>query len=445
LIKPLFIYHRLADGTLRTLHPILAEEVWYVPGRASRPITNERRHERRPLNGGPGPEENCHFCAARLFHTPAEKSRVVRQGISFRVLEKQSAEEASRQGALFRRVPNLFEIVPFEFWRRNYGLQLSALQRRWKEAYLSTPLGRQHVLGVIDQKLEHSGHGPEAIAEIPEAEKLALADAFFGGSHDLIVSGRHMAPGAKYDDELLSSGELSQEEHFIYMSFTLAAAQDIMRDNPHVRYVSIYQNWLAPAGASFDHLHKQVLGIDAWGVGLSRRLETLRKHPPFYNDVILDLALRQSLVLAENEHAIALVEPGHQFPTLAVYSKSAQSDPFRLGQDELKGFSDLVHAMHAATGPRLACNEEWYWRPKGAEQPMPFHVLIKWRVNTPAGFEGSSQIHINPLFPEAMRDRVLGHLKELRESEAIAPMALGQESSCQAGALRYDNGLSQKH
>src|SRR5882724_3531143 len=113
MIKPHFLYHRLADGTLRTLNPVVAEEVWYVPGRASRPITNERRAERHMLEDGSRPEDGCHFCAKNIFHTPAEKSRVIRQGASFRVLEKQTAEQSNQSQALFRRVPNLFEIVPF--------------------------------------------------------------------------------------------------------------------------------------------------------------------------------------------------------------------------------------------------------------------------------------------------------------------------------------------
>jgi galactose-1-phosphate uridylyltransferase len=441
-IKPLFIYHRLPDGTLRLQNPTVGEEVWSVPGRANRPIPNERRAQRHKLGDGLGPEASCHFCPQNLYHTPAEKARLVRFGNGYRVLEKQTAEQAGEQSSLFRRVPNLFEIVPFEFWRKNYGLQLSPLQQRWKDAYLSTPMGRSHVLGVISEKLEHAGKSPEAIAAMPEAAKLTLADAFFGGSHDLIVSTRHLKAGAEYDDELCSSGELSPEEHFLFLSFTLAAAREIARENPHVRHVSIYQNWLSQAGASFDHLHKQVLGVDTWGAGISRRLDLLRRYPPLYNDVILATAKTKGLILAENDEAIALVEPGHVFPCLAVYSKSAHSDPSRMSDAELKGFSDLVHAMHAATGSRMPCNEEWYVRPKNVEQPMPFHILIKWRVNTPAGFEGSSQIHINPLFPEEQHSRVLAALKELQSKGRIASgMHLGQECACEAGCLKYDRAL----
>lgn len=444
MIKPLFIHNTLADGTLRVRNPVVGEEVWYVPGRASRPISNERRLNRSALSQSGSPESGCHFCPENLFHTPAEKSRVVRQGASYRVLEKRTAEEAAREAALFRRVPNLFEIVPFEFWRKNYSLELSPAQRRWKEAYLSTPKGRAHVLGVINEKLEHAGRDAAEIAETPDDEKLRLADAFFGGSHDLIVSGRHLKDGAEYDDDLLSSGELSVEEHFLFFSFTLSAVEGIARENPHVRWVSVYQNWLARAGASFDHLHKQVLGVDTWGAGIARRLELLRNFPPYYNEVLLKLAKDKGLILAENNYAIALVEPGHVFPTLAVYSKSAQSDPSRLSEPELKGLSDLVHAMHAGSGSRLACNEEWYYRPRGAEQPMPFHVLVKWRINTPAGFEGSSQIHINPLFPRLQKEKLLETLLTLRQSGKLAPMKLGQECPCADSPLQYDKGLKPK-
>jgi hypothetical protein len=89
---------------------------------------------------------------------------------------------------------------------------------------------------------------------------------------------------------------------------------------------------------------------------------------------------------------------------------------------------------------RVPCNEEWYFRPRGSEVPMPFHVLLKWRVNTPAGFEGGNEIHINPLFPEQVRDRVLPGLKELREEGQLPGVQLGEECACEDGCLRYDKG-----
>jgi galactose-1-phosphate uridylyltransferase len=438
MLKPLFVYNTLADGSLRILNPVVGEEVWTVPGRNQRPHANDARRAPEPLDPDLDRDAVCHFCPKNSEHTPAEKSRVVRDASGFKVLEKQTAEQALARPALFRRVPNLFEIVPMEFWKRNYGFRLSVLQRQWKEAYLSTPKGRAHVLGVIDEKLEHAGRTASEIATLGEDAKLEMADAFFGGSHDLIVSGGHFQPGASTWADLLSSGSLSREEHFIFLSFTLNAVSEIHRENPYVKHVAVYQNWLAQAGASFDHLHKQVLGVDTWGTGIHRRLEILRRFPPFYNQVLLAALKARGLVLAENAVAVAVVEPGHIYPCLAVYSKSAASDPSSLSPEELKGFSDLLRALHKACGPRVPCNEEWYFRPRSADVAMPFHVLVKWRVNIPAGFEGGSEIHINPLFPEQVRDRVLPGLREISAAGEIPGAAVGADCPCEDGCLRYD-------
>lgn len=444
MIKPHFVYNTLADGTLRILNPVVGEEVWTVPGRAVRPVANDPRRPPEPLAPELDREAVCHFCPKNVRHTPAEKSRVVRTPVGYKVLEKQTAEQALSQPALFRRVPNLFEIVPMEFWKRNYGFRLSPLQRQWKEAYLATPQGRAHVLGVIDEKLAVAGRGPEEVAAVPEAEKLEMADAFFGGSHDLIVAGRHYRDGAATEADLLHSGSLAPEEHFLYMSFTLNAVSEIHRENPHVRHVAVYQNWLSQAGASFDHLHKQVLGVDTWGAGIQRRLEVLRRYPPFYNQVLLAALKSRGLVLAENDWAVAVVEPGHIYPCLGVYSKSPASDPGSLAPGELRGFSDLLWALHAAAGSRVPCNEEWYFRPRGSEVAMPFHVLLKWRVNTPAGFEGGTEIHINPLFPDQVRDRVLPGLRQLAAEGRLPGVRLGEECPCEEGCLGYDKALPKR-
>ena len=443
MIKPLFIYNTLADGTLRILNPVVGEEVWTVPGRAQRPITNDPRRQPASLEGV-DLDAVCHFCSKNSEHTPAEKSRVVREGQGYRVMEKQTAEQALSRSALFRRVPNLFEIVPMDFWKRNYGFRLSPLQRQWKEAYLSTPKGREHILGVIREKLEVSGKSEEEIAGISEAQQLDMADAFFGGSHELIVSGRHYREGATNADDLCSSGNLTREEHFLFLSFTLNAVSEMHRENPHIKHVAVYQNWLAQAGASFDHLHKQVLGVDTWGAGIQRRMEVLRRFPPFYNQVLLAALKSRGLILAENAQAVAVVEPGHVYPCLGVYSKSASSDPAGISAEELKGFSDLLRAMHAASGNRVPANEEWYFRPRGTDVALPFHVLLKWRVNTPAGFEGGSEIHINPLFPEQVRDRVLPALRDMAAAGELPNTRLGEECACEEGCLRYDKNTQKR-
>ena len=43
---------------------------------------------------------------------------------------------------------------------------------------------------------------------------------------------------------------------------SIDALRDLHASNEYARYVAVFQNWMRPAGASFDHLHKQVVGIE---------------------------------------------------------------------------------------------------------------------------------------------------------------------------------------
>ena len=71
---------------------------------------------------------------------------------------------------------------------------------------------------------------------------------------------------------------------------------------------------------------------------------------------------------------------------------------------------------------------------------MPWRVVLKWRVSTPAGFEGGTKINVNTIDPFTLRDRVVTELHRLRSIGVIAPMLIGDECSHRLGALRYAQG-----
>lgn len=100
--------------------------------------------------------------------------------------------------------------------------------------------------------------------------------------------------------------------------------------------------------------------------------------------------------------------------------------------------SDLLHALHAATGADVACNEEWYHQPPDVDVAMPWRIMVKWRVSTLAGFEGGTKIYLNTISPSALRDRMVARLLELRDVGAIAaPLRIGAECAVSPGPLRY--------
>lgn len=432
-------YYKMSDGTLKQVNPFTGIEVWTVLGRGQKPIANlvpktAKKIEKQAV------ESYCDFCQGNYLDTPPEKARMIKDGNKYDIIRNVKADNVSDTYAEFRRIPNLFEIVTYDYWVKNYDSQLSEACLKHKNKYLSSPKGVEHVVNVINLKLKISGKSDKEIQNITLEEKLKMSDAFFGGGHELIVAKRHYRKGAKYDTECVSSGELTPEEHYQYFLFTIDAMKDIFKNNRYVRYISIFQNWLSKAGASFDHLHKQLVAIDEWGVAIEKELELYRKNKNVYNEKAVNFASYHNLVFAENDYAIAFADIGHRFPTIAIYSKSRNSMPQDHEQREIRGVSDIVHACHAAMGNQLPCNEEWYYSPIDAKENIPWHILIKWRTNNPAGFEGGTKIYVNSISPEGLRDQMVPRLFEMKNKKKIVSFPIAFECPCKPNSLSYVNG-----
>ncbi len=427
----------MPDGTVKQINPFTGNEVWAVPGRSARPIDrnrNGRTHE--PVPGG-APDAVCAFCSGRYFETPPEKFRVVREGDAWQILDRLPPSRYYDTVAEFRCVPNLFEIVTLDYWEKNYGYVPSEQDVQRLHDYASTEEGMRHLRDIIAYRNSLSANA--SVSPPDDEEVLQRSRSFFGGCHELIIARQHFntEDPTDPDAELVSSGMLSPEEHYQYNSATIRAMLGIRDRNRYVRYVSIFQNWLQPAGASFDHLHKQLVGLDEWGASITRQVRMLQENPNAFNEYASNFAAMYNLMIAENDHALAFAGIGHRFPTIEIFSRSRSARPEEHSDEELRGISNLVHAIHAAMGPTISCNEEWYYSPFDTIVKMPWHVLIKWRVNVPAGFEGGTSIFINPMTPLELRDRVVPKLYELRDAGAIAPLHIAAECRVVPNMLEY--------
>lgn len=429
-------YNIMPDGTVKQINPFTGNEVWAVPGRASKPSQNgigmtEAEHALEGIDL----QAVCSFCEKRYFEAPPEKSRWIRSDHEWTEMAALQPEQYFETTAEFRRVANLFEIVTLDYWKKNYGYHPPAHELERMERYIASPIGMKHLADIVAYKLSFSS--ASHAAELTEAEILRHSEPFFGGCHELIIARRHFHPDAVSGSDLVSSGELSVEEHGYYFQITVESLREIMLRNRYVRYVSVFQNWLRPAGASFDHLHKQLVGLDEWGASITRQVKMLKDDPNVFNEYGANFAAMYNLVFAENDHAIAFVGIGHRFPTIEIFSKSFNTRPYEHSPEELRGVSDLVHACHAASGPGISCNEEWYYSPVDSIVKMPWHVLIKWRINVTAGFEGGTSIFINPMTPVEMRDRMVPRLYALRDAGAVAGIRIAEECHLEPNPLKY--------
>lgn len=426
----------MPDGTTKQLNPFTGTEVWSVPGRGNKPITNEIPKTAKKIDLH-NPEDYCSFCEHNYFETPPEKQRIVLENGEYKKLNYLTAEEYYGTKAEFRRVPNLFEIVTLDYWRKNYDFKITKEKLEWKNKYLSTQKGREHIINIVNSKLKLSGKSQTELDKMSDDEKISYSDSFFGGGHELIIAKPHYKQNAEWDADLHSSGEMTSEEHYRYLDFTIEAKENIYLSNRYVRYVSVFQNWLRPAGASFDHLHKQLVALDEWGNTITDQTEMIRKDPNVFNTYGANLAGMLNLIIAENDYAIAYAGIGHRYPTIEIFSKSKNSRPSMHTDDEVRGVSDLLHACHAATGNQTSCNEEWYYTPIDSIYKMPWHVLIKWRINVPAGFEGGTNIYINPVSPIDLRDKIVPRLYKLRDEHRIASINIAEECRIVPNPLKY--------
>lgn len=427
----------MADGTIKQINPFSGTEVWTVPGRGNRPLAVPKVNP-EPL-AGDAHTNTCAFCSDQLLATPPEKARMVMQDGYWRIMHDVAPAELFATIPQFRRVPNLFEIVTYQYWVDNYGFQMSAEQKARMAAYLACSEGKAHVLKIVETKLKAAGTSAEDLAALDEAQLLSAGKAFFAGGHDVIIARRHFVDGATDNSQLASSGTLTVDEHNAFIQFTIDGMKELYRQNRYAPYVAVFQNWLRPAGASFDHLHKQLVAIDQRGVQSNLEIERLRKNPNMYNEWAVDYAGYHNLVICENDFAVAFAGFGHRYPTIEIYSKSAVSEPWLQSAEEIAGMSDLIHAIHAATGPEVPCNEEWHHKPIDLDLPMPWRVRIKWRVSTLAGFEGGTEIYLNTLSPQTIRDRLVKSLFDLRDDGMIAPtIRIATECKVERNSLKYN-------
>ncbi|MCQ2914651.1 MAG: DUF4921 family protein [Alphaproteobacteria bacterium] len=429
---------KMPDGTVKQVNPFSGTQVWTVPGRGKRPTVN-KKDEKKVDRVVKEVEDYCAFCPANYLKNPPEKARLVQKADgSFEVLENIKFSDLFKTTAEFRRIPNLFEILSYDYWEKNYAFVISDKANAHREEYISEPEGREHVLNVISEKMRIGGMTKEEIDSISSGRKLSMANSFFAGGHELIIGKNHFVPGLDHDENA-SSGTLTEDMHYQYIDFTIKALKDIYLSNRYVRYVTVFQNWLNPAGASFDHLHKQLVAIDGISAANEQEFLLARQYPNMYNDFAVNYAGYQNLVIAENDYAIVFAGFGHRYPTLDIYSKAEKNQPWNMTVEQVRGMSDIIHACHASMGSEIPCNEEWHYRPPAIDVAVPWHVLIKWRISKPAGFEAVTKIYVNTIDPWSLRDKIVPKMFELRNSGKISKsIKIASECDCTPNCLLYN-------
>lgn len=421
------------DGTIRYKNPFADTEAWFTPGRRHRPFHSNRRRSGEPLS--PAQMQNyCAFCPENYRQTTPEKSRFEITGRQWRLMEQPSPEHVFTNRAQLRRIGNLYEIISYDYWHKKYGFNLSAKELAHQQAYLDSAKGREHLFSLLNDKQKMLGQPTIKPDDADQLRRLSMS--FFGGSHELVIPASHFVDAAADTTQLCSTGALTPEQHFYYYRLSIHALSEIYQNNPFVRYVAAYTNWQRDAGASFEHLHRQIIGVDRISPETKRGNDMAFANPRVYEDYAAFLAYEQNLIICDNPFAMAAVDIGRPYPAVIIFSKTKSFYPFEHSPEQVRGMSDIVHAVHAAFGADNAVNEEWYYSPPASAMRLPWYVLVKWRNHRLAGIEGITNFFPNEIGPGDVKEMMIDKLLRLRQNGRIAQMHIGDE--CQKESARLD-------
>ncbi len=185
---------------------------------------------------------------------------------------------------------------------------------------------------------------------------------------------------------------------------------DLSRDR-RLRYVLVFKNHGAVAGASLEHSHSQIIGLPIVPKRVSEEIEKSRRYFDDKERCIFCDILRQELqekrrIISENE-SFALVAPfASRFPFETwVFPKdhspcfehmgdSAYEQAAQILSDSLRKMSRALHdppfnyVIHTSSLPESE-KDSYHW-----------HLEVIPRLTKMAGFEWGTGYYINPMPPE---------------------------------------------
>lgn len=422
-------------GIENYFHPLFNNHTFYIPERRSRIfIENDDVASSITCSSNQHEEQFCAFCLGLLNQATPEKLRAIRYKEQIKFIPYPGLDNNPKHEVLFRRQGNLFEILSYNYWKECYGIKLSEADQERLDNDFNSPKRYEYLEDLLRIKSFKMGIDSELLSIV---EKKNFCESFYGGFHELLTAGSHYLPYAKKSSDLFHSGYIPYQDHRISYHMLCSIIQDMHQKNPYIKFVAVFQNWLSNAGASFEHWHKQILGLDYWGLPLEREATFTKQNPNFYKDFINDSSIKHDLIIAENEHAIAYIEIGAKTGQISICSKSKNLRPYEHSAKEINSMSDLSHAILQSFSSLTPYNEEWYYTPiDSTEFRTPWRIIINIRTNTVAGLEHISQIAINPISAKELAYTIRLRLEATKE---ISPTIIINPKGISKNIFLYNN------
>jgi UDPglucose--hexose-1-phosphate uridylyltransferase len=220
------------------------------------------------------------------------------------------------------------------------------------------------------------------------------------GAHEVLVeSPQHEANLATLSEEALRNLLIAYRQRMI----------DLMRD-PRLRYVMVFKNHGAAAGASLEHPHSQIIALPIIPKRVAEEIEGAKLFYKFrerciFCDIIRQEIAQQKRIIIENKDMLAIAPFASCFPFetwilpkshSCCYIETTDTQMSNLASllsDALKRMNRILSnppynfALHTCYGSET--KDAYHW-----------HIEIVPKLTKVAGFEWGTGFYINPTPPE---------------------------------------------
>jgi UDPglucose--hexose-1-phosphate uridylyltransferase len=221
------------------------------------------------------------------------------------------------------------------------------------------------------------------------------------GAHEVVIE------TPKHDENLST---LPLDKVILVLTAYRERIADLARD-PRVRYVLVFKNHGAAAGASLEHSHSQIIALPVVPKRVSEELLGAKAYYAYKERCVFCDILRQEMrfqlrVIGENEEAIALAPFASRFPFETwILPKEHNAYFHRTSPTQIEDvaslLSDILRRIDVTLpgSPYNFMLHTNHTNEKG-ETYFHWHIEIIPKLTKVAGFEWGSGFYINPTPPE---------------------------------------------
>ncbi len=226
------------------------------------------------------------------------------------------------------------------------------------------------------------------------------------GAHEVIIE----HPDGDWDFDQAQGDEMN----LVLQAYV--ARINALREDKRYRYVIVFRNVGAQAGATLSHPHSQVMTVPILPKLIKEELEAARdyyerKERCLYADVLRQELESGERIVEQNEHFIVLSPFAARFPfEVKIFPRRQCHDFTLISEVEMESLGDVLSRTlrrykKALNGPayNMMLQTAPFVQPYlgTIEKDFCWHIDILPRLTSVAGFEWGTGFYINPVSPES--------------------------------------------